>query len=171
MFWNRSVSGWLSGGCSKYNKDQENLEIVEFISAQVAPLLWVHHYNFFNPEEFGAPPFIFIRIVRDPVERVTSDFLHRTWWTSMACLYTCDVQVWSIYRWAQRTLPHPAPVQPCIPAPGLCKLCGTGLVRVPLWPGEGDAGPATAGAPEADVSSFLIWFLALLLVGILLIIV
>ena len=47
---------------------------MEFISAQVAPLLWVRHYNFFNPEEFGAPPFIFIRIVRDPVERVNSDF-------------------------------------------------------------------------------------------------
>lgn len=56
---------------------QENREIVESISSQYSPLVWTRHYNFFNPEDFGVPPFIFINIVRDPVERVISDFYYR----------------------------------------------------------------------------------------------
>ena len=55
----------------------ENKEIVEFISLRPFPLVWTSHYNFFNPEDFGVPPFIFINIVRDPVERVISDFYYR----------------------------------------------------------------------------------------------
>ena len=55
----------------------ENREIVESISSSTSPLAWTRHYNFFNPEDFGVPPFIFINIVRDPVERVISDFYYR----------------------------------------------------------------------------------------------
>ena len=55
----------------------ENKDIVEFISLRPFPLVWTRHYNFFNPEDFGVPPFIFINIVRDPVERVISDFYYR----------------------------------------------------------------------------------------------
>ena len=40
-------------------------------------MVWTRHYNFFSPEDFGLPPFIFINIVRDPVERVISDFYYR----------------------------------------------------------------------------------------------
>ena len=35
----------------------ENKEIVEFISLRPFPLVWTSHYNFFNPEDFGVPPF------------------------------------------------------------------------------------------------------------------
>ena len=56
---------------------EENKELVEFVSSQSFPVVWVRHYNFFNPEEFGVPPFIFINIVRDPVDRVISDFYYR----------------------------------------------------------------------------------------------
>ena len=55
----------------------ENRKIVESISSQSFPMVWTRHYNFFNPEDFGLPPFIFINIVRDPVERVISDFYYR----------------------------------------------------------------------------------------------
>ena len=55
----------------------ENREIVESISSSTSPLAWTRHYNFFNPEDFGVPPFIFINIVRDPVDRVISDFYYR----------------------------------------------------------------------------------------------
>ena len=56
---------------------QENRQIVESISSQQYPILWTRHYNFFSPQDFGVPPFIFINIVRDPVERVISDFYYR----------------------------------------------------------------------------------------------
>ena len=56
---------------------QENREIVESLASEQYPILWTRHYNFFNPQDFGVPPFIFINIVRDPVDRVISDFYYR----------------------------------------------------------------------------------------------
>ena len=69
---------FVSRSVEYYSSDkEENRELVEFISSQPFPFVWVRHYNFFNPEEFGVPPFIFINIVRDPVDRVISDFYYR----------------------------------------------------------------------------------------------
>ena len=53
--------------------------------------MWSRHYNFFNPEDYGAPPFIYINIVRDPVERVISDFYYRRYPSCSVVTMCCTI--------------------------------------------------------------------------------
>ena len=47
------------------------------MSSQDRATAWIRHYNFLDPEVHGLLPYIYINLVRDPVERVISDFHYR----------------------------------------------------------------------------------------------
>ena len=55
----------------------EQLQLAETISTSTDPTVWVRHYNFLDFDSLGLAAPTWINIVRDPVERVISNFYYR----------------------------------------------------------------------------------------------
>ena len=55
----------------------EQLQLAETLTSFTKPTVWVRHYNFLDFDSFGLASSKWINLVRDPVERVISNFYYR----------------------------------------------------------------------------------------------
>ena len=55
----------------------EQFQMAESLSSKTMPLVWVRHFNFLDFDALGLASPTWINIVRDPVERVISNFYYR----------------------------------------------------------------------------------------------
>ena len=55
----------------------EQLQLAETVSTLTQPTVWVRHYNFLDFDSLGLAAPSWINMVRDPVERVISNFYYR----------------------------------------------------------------------------------------------
>ena len=55
----------------------EQLQLAETLTSFTKPTVWVRHYNFLDFDSFGLASPKWINLVRDPVERVISNFYYR----------------------------------------------------------------------------------------------
>ena len=55
----------------------EQLQLAETLSTMTQPTVWVRHYNFLDFDSLGLAAPTWINMVRDPVERVISNFYYR----------------------------------------------------------------------------------------------
>ena len=54
-----------------------NQNLAELISKSSQATVWNRHYNHLDAEEHGLPPFLHFNMVRQPVDRIISDFYYR----------------------------------------------------------------------------------------------
>ena len=55
----------------------EQLQLAETVSTNTEPTVWVRHYNFLDFDSLGLAAPTWLNMVRDPVERVISNFYYR----------------------------------------------------------------------------------------------
>jgi len=55
----------------------EQLQLAETLTSFTMPTVWVRHYNFLDFDSFGLASPKWVNLVRDPVERVISNFYYR----------------------------------------------------------------------------------------------